>query len=413
MRENSNLRKIFSHSVVWLILLSINIFFFANLLGHSSDMYLLIISLNIVSWLMYLTIFYVNYLVLIPLFMHRGRMKIYVLLSILLVAAGFTGIRVVNESEYYRKRANEMPRVRTREEVLKGIMESKYFEELGEEVSKLDMSQPMKDSVMTTIAALFADRHNRPNIDKRQVPKGNNSRNHLTGQDYRLITNLYMILLLYLSSLVLGSIEKSKQRRRDMDKLQKEKISNELLFLKQQINPHFLFNALNSIYSLVLPHSDSASDSLLKLASILRYMLYETDKEMVSLEKELEIAEDYIALQKLKFNDTTKVTFNVVGQVIGHNIEPLIIVPFLENAFKYGADNITDSFIDINVTMQESYFNLDISNKVVVHRDNGESSGIGIANVRRRLDLIYQNNYTLDINEQEGVFSVKLRLKLQ
>ncbi|MEG0500490.1 MAG: histidine kinase, partial [Rikenellaceae bacterium] len=187
----------------------------------------------------------------------------------------------------------------------------------------------------------------------------------------------------------------------------------ELALYKAQINPHFLFNALNSIYSLVLPHSELASDAVIKLSSILRYMLYEADKKYVSLDKEMEVIRDYLALQKFKFNDVTNVSFRIEGSLAGYSIEPLLLMTFVENAFKYGADNITPSFIAIDVAVIDGYFIMSVRNKIVIAQSKSENSGIGIKNIKRRLDLIYQENYMLDIKKEDGeIFSVKLKLKL-
>ncbi len=418
INKSSNTKKITAHILVWVIILSINLFFFANVYGHQSSLYELYISLNIFTWITYLVVFYTNYLILIPKLMNRGKIAMYIICSVFLVVSCFRINYMVRESDMHRNKANNMPRViHSREDLYKNVAEGKHLERIAEAINKAGISKSVSDSVVHSITNMYVDMHYDVRSDNNQA-RPQQRRNEIKtpypykGREYRHFTMFYVILLIYLSALILGYVDKTRQRREDLEQMEREKITSELSFLKQQINPHFLFNALNSIYSLVLPHSDNASDAVLKLASMLRYMLYETDKDEVSLDKEIDIARDYIAMQQLKFNDTTKITLEVNGDLLGHTIEPLLIIPFLENAFKYGADNVTPSYISTIININDGYFDLYLTNKIVVRRDNGESSGIGIVNVRRRLDLLYQNNYSLSTKEEQGEYSVKLRLKL-
>lgn len=225
-------------------------------------------------------------------------------------------------------------------------------------------------------------------------------------------TNSYGLFLIVATGISIGYINRWKKREQMVENINKERIESELAYLKQQINPHFLFNALNSIYSLILPHSEEASEVILKLSSILRYMLYETDKDRVPLSRDLEIMADYIDLQKLKCTSATTVEYNFEGDFNNRYIEPLIMIPIIENAFKYGSNNTTKSLIKISVVVKDNILNFNIKNNIVVMRKNDEHSGIGLKNISRRLDLIYGKQAIFESKVQDNIFIVDLSLPL-
>ena len=230
--------------------------------------------------------------------------------------------------------------------------------------------------------------------------------------------NLSFTLMLLIStsiSTLISFIKRWKDEEQKNIKVEKEKVEAELAYLKQQINPHFLFNILNSIYSFTLEFPTPASDAILKLSSMLRYMLYSTAQEKVSLQEEVTVISDYIELQKLRLNDHTKITLSIVGDIDKFTIEPMLLIPILENAFKFGVDSVTNSFIKIDLRVSETgIFHFDVVNSIVINnKKSDKNSGIGIKNIRRRLDLIYGKNYTFGVLEQNGVFRVVLSLKLQ
>ena len=182
---------------------------------------------------------------------------------------------------------------------------------------------------------------------------------------------------------------------------------SELSFLRSQINPHFLFNNLNNIYSLVYYKSDQALNAIAGLSELLRYMLYDTDTA-VSLAKELAYIEKYIALQQLKQEHPEKIRFEVGGQTEAIFVRPLLFIPFVENAFKHGDANAKDWLqLEISTTSTQLIFSC-VNKKE--HKNKDREGGIGIENIRRRLELLYPNNHQLDIREDEDLFTVKLRL---
>ena len=195
---------------------------------------------------------------------------------------------------------------------------------------------------------------------------------------------------------------------------EKEKLRFELAYLKQQVNPHFLFNALNSIYSLASRNSPKTTDIILDLSDLLRYMLYDANKELIELNKEIECLKNYIELEKLRITDKTQINFDYSEVGNGYMIEPMLFFPLVENALKYGANNFEDSFIHIALKRNEKSLIFKCQNKIVNQRKkNKDDSGIGLENVKRRLNLHYPGAYSLKINEKNKVFDVELIINLK
>ncbi len=377
---------------------------------------MLFITLNTPMWLIYIAIFYANYLLLVPNLFNVGRIKYYVVASIALVALGYVGVQSIRQSDAHKTKMKDLPvTARSFETIYNNIIEGKHIKDIEKAIEPLNLNDSIVSQIKHNVTSLYLQNYvNKGSVRGGSIVKNDNNRrgNSYNIRDARNISVFYTVLLYYLFSLLLAAMEKSAQRKRDMELLRVEKSESELAFLKQQINPHFLFNALNSIYSLVLPYSDKASDAVIRLATMLRYMLYDSDGKEVSLSKEIDITRNYISIQRLKFNDITTIDLNVEGEILGHSIEPLLIIPFIENAFKYGADNVTPSYIKIDISVKEDIFNLKVENKVVITKDSGEPSGIGVANVKRRLEFIYPKQHTLLAREKDGVFYVELEIKL-
>ncbi len=193
-------------------------------------------------------------------------------------------------------------------------------------------------------------------------------------------------------------------------KIENEKLESELKFLKSQINPHFLFNTLNNLYALTLKNSSQASDVVLKLSGLLDYMLYHAKENEVSLTKELSIIESYIELEKIRYGDRLKLSYSLEGDASSCMIAPLILIPFVENAFKHGASKDRQSpEIDIKVKAESNGIEFNISNSFPKHVVNNDK-GIGLENIRRQLNLIYPDRHQLEINHQDQMYSVQLRL---
>ncbi len=199
--------------------------------------------------------------------------------------------------------------------------------------------------------------------------------------------------------------------------LAEEKLQAELKFLKAQVHPHFLFNTLNNLYALTLKSSKEAPEVVLKLSDLLSYMLYDCTADTVALDKEVRLVEDYIALEKIRYGDRLNVSFNLLGEINGRAIAPLMILPFIENAFKHGvSEELDESWISIDLTLKPETLTLKVENSKStqeVTEDRFEyKQGIGLTNVKRRLEILYPERYQLDIHESSESFLVVLKLNL-
>lgn len=203
------------------------------------------------------------------------------------------------------------------------------------------------------------------------------------------------------------------------EKLQKEneamQLGMELKFLRSQISPHFLFNVLTNLVSLARKKSDQLESSLLMLSGLMRYMLYDTGKK-ISLQQEVEYLESYVALQKLRFGRDVKIVFNIElsHAATNYSIESMLLIPFVENAFKHGTGYVDQPLIDINLTVKEGVLVFGVTNKFDQETDTSkdESSGIGLSNVRSRLTLLYPGRHDLVICTDKNLFNINLTLNL-
>ena len=222
------------------------------------------------------------------------------------------------------------------------------------------------------------------------------------------------ILLTSLLKLSKGWFSLMESRNKLMQ-LQKEKIDTELKALKAQINPHFLFNSLNNIYSLSLKQSTLTPEIILKLSSIMRYMLYETIGEFVLLKNELNIINDYVELQRIRSDGQAKIKLLMKGDAADHKIAPLLFIPFIENAFKHGVKaSLDDTFVNLNIEVGENNITFFAENNKgeIDETEADDYKGIGLENVKKRLELIYKDKYSLKINDEYDRFIVQLELDL-
>jgi sensor histidine kinase YesM len=202
--------------------------------------------------------------------------------------------------------------------------------------------------------------------------------------------------------------------QKKMAELAKDKAEAELNFLKSQINPHFLFNSLNSVYFLIDKNNPDARQALHKFSDMLRYQLYEANGEKISIEKEIDYLQDYVHLQQLRKDENYKVQFNCSQDVKNFSIEPLLLIPFVENAFKHISHKTKgDNFVKLDMTRSNGYFEFSIENScekgIYTTEQHG---GIGMNNVKRRLELLYPGTHQLNIIDDDDLFKINLKLKI-
>jgi two-component system, LytTR family, sensor kinase len=230
----------------------------------------------------------------------------------------------------------------------------------------------------------------------------------------RILFNIFPFVFILACSTAYRTI----QDRMEAENLSKERVTEnlktELSFLRSQVNPHFMFNVLNNMVSLARKKSDLLEPSLIKLSSLLRYMLYETDEEKVQLEKEVEYIHSYIDLQLQRFGKKLVVNVNMNTIDKPYEIEPMLLIAFVENAFKHGTGMILNPQIDIDLQARNGVLQFTVKNRYnnETAEEKDKTSGIGLTNVKRRLKLLYDGQHTLLITKADGWFITSLQLNL-
>jgi len=212
-------------------------------------------------------------------------------------------------------------------------------------------------------------------------------------------------------------LKKWYQNQQNTKALEREKLAAELKFLKAQIHPHFLFNTLNNLYALTLKKSDKAPEMVLKLSELLNYMLYDANTPKTPISKEIQYIKNYIDLEKTRFGARFKLDFAIAGDINQHAIAPMLLLPFVENSFKHGVSaEIEGAWINIDLTVKNNFLTLKVENSIsddLRAKSNSEyAEGIGLKNVRRRLELLYPQAFALHTASKESSFQVALKLKL-
>lgn len=236
------------------------------------------------------------------------------------------------------------------------------------------------------------------------------------GRNYIFILILVYLIVGFVSFVSLlkhnfNTVSKNKELQNKILETQLQIKNQELHYLKKQIHPHFLFNTLNTIYGFALKQSKDTPEIILKLSNLLDYILYQVNKPKVSLQEEILHLQEYIELEKIRFQDTLKVSFK--SDSISENIQvaPMLLIPFIENAFKHG--NIIDGFltVEVDIELVDGELKFSIKNTVLNDISKKDNGGIGLENIQKRLDLLYPNNYQLNIETTKKWFDVNLSIK--
>jgi two-component system LytT family sensor kinase len=223
-----------------------------------------------------------------------------------------------------------------------------------------------------------------------------------------------LFFLVFLISTCISVIQQWLKSEETKKEVETEKLNTELSFLKSQVNPHFFFNTLNNIYSLAVVGSEKTAPAIMKLSAIMRYILTDTQSDTVPLENEVNFINNFIDLQRVRLTDKVVVAFITEGTIANQQIAPLLFIPFVENAFKYGVSTKENSVISITIKATETAVNLYTTN-TIVKADNGilDTTGIGINNVKRRLDLLYPDKHNLVIANDGNQFFVTLDISIK
>lgn len=362
--KNTGYNKILFHCAIWVFfILTSLIQFYESPFKMNNDFY--------VQWFTGIVLFYLNYFYLVPYYLLQKKYWFYFTFIFVLIAI-FMVIRInyfIPEFRHLRPEnvvpANMLPngpKVPYDQHFFPG----KRFSE------RIEMKQP-----------IF----------------------------FKIGPSFFYILIITISAIIRTLTEFYNNQQNKLI-AETHRTNTELIYLRKQTNPHFLFNSLNSIYSLAHKKSDLVPDAIVTLSELMRYMLYETDNKTVALEKEVNYIQNYIELQKLRLNNIEDIVINVHGDTKNKFIEPLLLISFVENAFKYGTDYKGAAHVKIKILITQNNLDFWIENTIENYVKDPENSGIGLINIQNRLDLLYPNAHELSISQDNSYYRVHLKLKL-
>ncbi|WP_125077741.1 sensor histidine kinase [Rufibacter latericius] len=227
---------------------------------------------------------------------------------------------------------------------------------------------------------------------------------------YYFTNNLLRAFPMMAISAVVWNVQDAFKKEKEYKTLRAEKTQAELAFLKSQVNPHFLYNTLNYIYALAYPVSESIAEAVLKLSDMMRYMLHESPDGKVELQKEVDYLRSFIDIFRFRFEDKFFVDFTVMGNLNGQRVASLVLIPFVENAFKHGVVNDPANPVQIQLEVNGKDLLFEVRNRIN-RQQKDHSTGIGLANIKRRLELLYPNQHHLAVNTNGLVHETRLKLQ--
>ena len=237
---------------------------------------------------------------------------------------------------------------------------------------------------------------------------------HRPSEIFILYSQFFSLVVSAIVSIAVKSVQRNSRIEREKKEIEKAHLETELNQLKQQINPHFLFNTLNNIYSLIVKDQSKAQEAVHKLSHMMRYVLYESQSDFLPLSKEIAFIKNFISLMKLRLPENVKLEINITECSEEFFIAPLILITFIENAFKHSAGTVKNPFIKINIDLNDGMLIYLTSNSIGSEQNlESKNSGIGLINLRKRLDLLYGNDYSLSTYSKDNIFYSELKLKLR
>jgi LytS/YehU family sensor histidine kinase len=224
--------------------------------------------------------------------------------------------------------------------------------------------------------------------------------------------SIFLLVMVIGVSTAISITQTWYQSEQRASRAEADKANAELSFLKAQINPHFLFNTLNNIYSLAVTKNENTADCIMKLSNIMRYVTDEATEDYVPLQDEINCITDYIGLQKIRLGDNANIILEIKGDVNHKQIAPLILMTFIENIFKYGISKHEQSPIEIELFAEAKTITFFCKNKIFNSSIHEERKGVGIENTKKRLEYLYHDKHFLNINNENGVYNVQLTLQV-
>jgi len=358
-KTKDRITKVGLHLLIWAFILGLP-WYSARKLELDNKFLLIAYTFTFINGL----IFYINYLILVPkLFFQKSKYRYYLSSLALIICFYFVS----------------------------GLTNKVFFDDLPER-GPSDQYRKPPDNRRSLMPPRVGD--------IRRIPYGNA---HLMGYTSSAI---FLIIL----SLGIRVLERQSEIEKIQEEMEKEKLNAELALLKNQISPHFFFNTLNNIYSLIGINPEDAQKAVLKLSKLMRYLLYESEPGKTSLGREIDFMNNYIDLMKLRMTEKIDLKVSFPDKYDDINIPPLLFVPFIENAFKHGISNREKSFIDISMRTGLNNISFRCVNSLFVRKEDHEQShsGIGLENVSKRLKLLFPDRHNLKINRTDNAFEVML-----
>lgn len=333
----------------------------------------------------FLIIFLIHNFLLAPLLIHQHKRKLYASIMTALIAV-FIVFQCTNRPNFEKREGFRPPKMEQRE----------GFPPKFEDLEEFRKHEPRNEG----------PRNEGPRMERRHTPP------LFVGEHD--VLSIVVLLLMFGANLGTKYYFRSRRDQRKLEDLEKQNLEQQLEYLKYQINPHFFMNTLNNIHALVDIDPSKAQETIRELSKMMRFVLYEGDKSGVPLTKEFEFIRNYTKLMQLRYSDKVKITIDVPEEAPDVTIPPLMLISFIENAFKHGISYQHDSFIDIKLEISHSASNLLFTcRNSKAEKPNQEKGGVGLANVKKRLDLLYDKSYTLDIKDEPDIYIVELKIPLR
>ena len=360
----------------------------------------------------YLLLFLIHNFILAPLLIYRHKRWLYVLLTLCMIGL-FIFYQCSRRPDFKHR---QRPSIELREHHEPRPMDEAFEQKDFEQEDFDHEPPPFEERGMHGERPLGHKDNPQIHREKRDIPPV------FVGQHD--IVAIVILILMCGMNLGVKLYFKSRNDQKKLKQLENENLQQQLEYLKYQINPHFFMNTLNNIHALVDIDPAKAQETILELSKMMRFVLYEGNKEGVPLNKEFEFIRTYIHLMKLRYTDKVKITVDLPAEAPDKTIPPLMLISFVENAFKHGVSYQHESFIDIKVAInggpsaisQEQTANSQqltfTCRNSKAEKSNEEKGGVGLTNVKKRLNLLYDNNYTLNIQDETDVYNVELTIPL-